>query len=165
MIGNIAANYTNNNRVNFTSKMELKYAEEFAKRFENIAKIYSEKTKNFSNTMEVRKNHNGGLTFDYYDDNCSNYCEISVKQLPKLLKNTDEYIANKITKLTRIFENGFKEENAALQFSRKIERSSKNEEPFTEFCDKFWRIIMNKIEKDRNIEISKDSVLKEYKIF
>jgi len=158
-----------NNNVNFTAKLKLHptMATEQAKRLQNIAETFEAKTKKYANDVfEIHGNKDDGFMIYHFDKNSEheNCADISTNVWNELFKKNDEYITKKFVKLLNIFKKRDTEFDKASKYIDSVIKKDKNNDP-TNFEDKFWDIVVEKADKDRDIAVAKDSVLKSFDVY
>lgn len=155
------------NNPNFTARMNFRAAGVEVDRLKNIAQVFESKTKKYPNdTFVINGSKNSLYQVYHYDEGLEheNCCDITKDQWNKLFENTDDFIANKFVKLFNIFKRRDNEVDKGGKYIVSVLGRDKNNDP-TNFEQKFWDILINKVDKDRNIAAGKDSVLKDFKLY
>lgn len=158
---------TNSNNINFTAKMNILAADVDIKRLNNIAEMFERKTNEFPHdTFEVNGTKQNGYQIYHFDKNCNeeNCCDITTEQWQKLFEKSNEYVNGKLVKLFNIFKKKDEDIHAASKYISTVMENDKNGDP-TDFEQKFWDIVYEKVTNDRNIAVSKDSILKDFEIY
>lgn len=158
---------SNCNNINFTAKMNILAGDVNLKRLEGIAEKFEAKTKNYPNdTFELNGTRRTGYQIYHFDKkyNEENCCDMPTNQFLKLMKKSDDYVANKFVKLLDIFKKKDEEISKASKYISSVVKNDKNNDP-TNFEQKFWDIMWEKVTKDRNIAVAKDPTLKNFEIY
>ena len=160
-------NSSYNNNVNFTAKMDISEMGAHVKRMKNIAQMFEAKTKKYpDDTFHIGVCADGDYSIYHYDkglehENCA---DVTTESLNKLLEKSDEYVTKKLVKLFNIFKKVDEEYIRAGKYIVSVVKRDKNNDP-TNFEQKFWDIVIKKANKDRDIAISKDAVLKNFDVY
>lgn len=158
---------SNSNSINFTAKMNILTKDVDVKRLSTIAEKFEMKTKHFPNdTFELNGNKQNGYQIYHFDKhyNEENCCDISLEQWQKLLEKSNEFISDKMVKLLNIFKQKDQEISNASKYISSVMAKNENNDP-TNFEQKFWDIMWEKVTKDRSLAVAKDSTLKNFEIY
>lgn len=153
--------------VNFTAGMNIRGFKNNANRLSNITRMFEAKTSKYPNdTFEITKFPDEGIQIYHTDKGIEHeHCaDITNEQWNKLFENTDEFITKKLVKLLNIFKKHDNEYNKAGKYIVSVIKKDKNNDP-TNFEQKFWDIVVAKANKDMEIAVNKDSVLREFNIY
>lgn len=161
-------NITNSqSNLNFTARMDIHLTGENANRLKNIAQMFEAQTKKFpKDTVELDGSKHNGYQIYHYDKGIEheNCCDITTEQWNKLFEKPDDFIAKKLVKLFNIFKKKDKELDRGGKYIVSVINRDKNNDP-TDFEQKFWDILTDKVNKDRDIAAGKDSVLRNFKLY
>ncbi len=143
------------NTVNFTARMDLKGVHKNIKRWENISANFSEKTKGINDTFTLIEKDNG-LEVEAFDEGLIYFSE---KTLKKLLKLTDEKVAETFKKLSDIFLQKRNTLNAAHTNINNIKYRTAPDE-IEDIANKIMDATITKIYSDANKALKSDKILK-----
>lgn len=155
-----------NQNVNFTARMDLRGVTKNLERWQKVAKEFEAKTSKYPNDTFDITDFADSCEIYHYDKGVKheNGCSIGVEQLKNLFENTDDFVAKKMIKLFNIFKAKDAEYDSAEKYISSVIKKDKNGDP-TDFEQKFWDIVVDKAEKDRDIAVSKDKVLSQFKVY
>lgn len=153
----------NNSNLNFTARIDAKhFISSHNKRIPDIATLFEAKTKKYpDDVFELVGTDNSGLLIRHYGKGNEHVCEIEPKELNRLFKRSDEYIARKLTKVFRIFDKTNIEIESAKKYVNGVLKRAKGEDPIN-FEEKFWDLFVKKERQDIELAIQKDPALKKW---
>ncbi len=153
------------NDVSFSAIMSLKNFRGSTERLKNIAKLFEQKTKNYTHDIvEISGNPAQGSSIELYHHTkgCDeHFCSIPARQITPLFQKTDNAIADKLAKLFRMFKRQDKDYEIANKFMERMQRRDLYDDA-SNFEPNFWEILFTKSTKDLQISMSKDPVLKNF---
>lgn len=155
------------NNVNFTARMNILTNDVNLKRVRKISEIFEAQTKDFAqDTFELNGTKQHGYQIYHFDKDLDeeNCCDMTTEQWNKLFRNSDEFISKKFIKLFEIFKNKDEEISKAKKYIEAVMKRDKNIDP-TDFQQKFWDIFIDKVNKDRDIAVANDSILKNFEVY
>ena len=154
-----------NNQIAFTAKMDLSQVQNNKERWQNIAKIFEEETKEYPNdTFYISDSSKRTINIDAETSvSESNYEEhssdILMTDFKNLLNESDETIANKFVKLFKLFrqyDDGKKCASKLFDILTKDQSEDVKEEYAMDFWDKAFDILdsafTNNKDKDPSLE-------------
>lgn len=144
-----------NNNINFTARMDLKGIKKNMQRWESISEKFSSKTQDIDDTFTLMEK-DSGLEVEAFDEGLIHFGE---KTLKKLLKLTDEEVAEKFKKLSDIFVQKRKTLNAAHKNINNF-RSRTAPDEFEDIADSIMDKAISKIYSDAETAINSDKLLK-----
>ena len=159
--------------INFTARMELSPSlmKKNAERLKNIAKIFEDNTQKYpTDVFEIEKvkypRTGDAYNISHHDKGFEheNSCDIPVENWNELFEKSDEYIAKKFVKLFNIFKKKDNELDKAGKYIVSVIKKEKTNAP-TEFEGKFWNIVIDKANSDRNLAVIKDPVIQNWDVY
>lgn len=148
-----------NNKVNFTARMDVSNVSNNLKRWRSVANLFETKTaRSPEDVFTLLPSREGSLDVAYSLDNVDiSFCKLQMPQIKKLLKETDDSIAASFAKLLVIYQAQVKKIGYAKEFLDKMSNSGRNVD--ADFTAKLWRVVMEKCMKDVNKSLEANTSL------
>lgn len=153
------------NRISFGARMDLSGIKKNENRWNNVAKIFEQKTSEYpKDVFELQEHEEGlsayGLNLDTSEEIIADLSNESVADLMKL---SDKTIALKFKKLLGISAQKGNAYKATNEFLEKLNSIYKNDN-IDELEENIWDIVIDKAERNADIAKEKDSFLRELDI-
>lgn len=168
-------NNVQNTPINFTAKLDVRHIKYNRERWENIAKIFEENTKKIKDEFELSERSSFPLDYPpvlhldaftskeqkFLNEHCA---DTQGEHMKSFYENSDETIAKKLEKLLRIFRREDTDKEIAKDFLTKIQKNDKHNDA-TGFNERFWDVMIDKLEVDTRLSLDKDPILKRFNIY
>lgn len=153
------------NHISFGARMDLSGIKKNENRWNNVAKIFEQKTSEYPNDVFELQEHEEGLSA--YALNLDTAEEITVdfnkENVADLMKMSDKSIASKFKKLLDISAQKGKVYKATNEFIEKLNSIYKNDN-IDELEENIRDIVVDKAERNADIAKEKDGFLRELDI-
>lgn len=159
------------NRIYFQSNMNVR-VQQNRNRWENISRIVEENTENMNDVifLEERRGTKNepmlyieadtSITDKNFDEHCA---DISIENADKLLKKSDNEIANVIIKLIKLFRKQDEQNKIAREFIDKFIPKEKRDKD--DFIEKFWDLVTKKLDDDIKKSKNQDPELRMFEVY
>lgn len=149
------------NHISFGARMDLSGIKKNENRWNNVAKIFEQKTAQYPVDVFRLHEHEDELTAYSINPNTNEEitADLSNKNVDDLMKLSDKTIASKFKKLLDISAKKGKVYNTTNEFLEKINSIYKNDND-DGIEEKIWDIVVDTAEKNADIAKEKDAFLR-----
>lgn len=160
----------NNNRQNFTAHLDLTNIKLNKKRWNNISKMFEEKTQKTPYTFELSDSNRQLDIYAFPEDfdDVEHSCTLTKEATTKLLEASDEKVMQKLIKLLNIFNHQDTTRKTAIEFLNKLEKDDKYGTltfPYYKngdsIYDRIFFPVIDKMKADRMAATERDTIFKD----